>query len=164
VPEQPADYGALVRVIDVGVQPIGLVAIGQLPTGVIAIGQGATGIVAVGQLARGVIVLGQLAIGILAFGQVAVGAVWAGGMLAVAPVGGPALLGSGLFGELPFSALRRWRWSRFDARRTSGRGLAVRVLVLVSIVIAAWFIAISPLLDDLTRIGGVFRDPPRELR
>ena len=92
---------------DVGVQPVGFVAIGQLPTGVIAIGQGATGVVAVGQLARGVIVLGQLAIGIVALGQLSVGAVWAGGMVAVAPVGGPYMLGTGLLGALPFRALRR---------------------------------------------------------
>lgn len=152
------------RVIDVGVQPVGLIAIGQLPTGVIAIGQGATGVVAVGQLARGVIVLGQLAIGVVALGQLAIGAAWAGGMLAVAPVGGPYMLGTGLFGALPFSALRRGRWSRFVTRRMTPMGLAVRLVVLVAIAIAVWFIAIAPLLDDLTRVGGVFRDPPRELR
>jgi hypothetical protein len=153
-----------VRVIDVGLQPVGFVAIGQLPTGVIAIGQGATGVVAVGQLARGVIVLGQLAIGFVALGQLAVGGVWAGGMVAVAPVGGPYMLGTGLFGRLPFGALRRGRWSQFVARHPSPVGLAVRVLVCVPIVLGVWFIAIGPLLDELTRVGGVFRDPPRQLR
>jgi hypothetical protein len=161
---QAGEYGSGVRVIDVGVQPIGFVAIGQLPTGVIAIGQGATGVVAVGQLARGVIVLGQLAIGIVALGQLAIGAAWAGGMLAVAPVSGPYMLGTGLFGSLPFRALRRGSWSQFVARRMSPRGLGVRLVVLAAIAIAMWFVAIAPLLDDLTRVGGVFRDPPRELR
>jgi hypothetical protein len=153
-----------VRVIDVGVQPVGIVAIGQLATGVIAIGQGATGVIAVGQLARGVIVLGQLAIGIVAFGQLAIGAAWAGGMLAVAPVSGPYMLGTGLLGALPFTALRRGRWSQFVARKMSPRGLGVRLSALVLIAIAIWLIALAPLLDDLTRVGGVFRDPPRVLR
>ena len=81
------------------------------------VGQGATGFIAVGQLARGVIVLGQLAIGVVALGQLAVGAVWAGGMVAVAPVGGPYMLGTGLLGRLPFGALRRGRWSQFVARQ-----------------------------------------------
>ena len=152
------------RVIDVGVQPVGFVAIGQLPTGVIAIGQGATGVVAVGQLARGVIVLGQLAIGIVALGQLAVGGAWAGGMVAVAPVGGPYMLGTGLFGGLPFSALRHGRWSQFVPRRVSRVSLGVRLVVLVLIALGMWFVAIAPLLDDLIRVGGVFRDPPRELR
>ena len=152
------------RVIDVGLQPVGFVAIGQLPTGVIAIGQGATGVVAIGQLARGVIVLGQLAIGLVAFGQLAVGAVWAGGMVAVAPIGGPYLLGTGLFGALPLRALWHGRWSQFAARQMSPVALGVRVVVLVLIAVGMWFIAIAPLLDDLTRIGGVFRDAPRELR
>ena len=152
------------RVFDVGVQPVGFVAIGQLPTGVIAIGQGATGVVAIGQLARGVIVIGQLAIGIVALGQLAVGAAWAGGMVAVAPVGGPYMLGTGLFGALPFKALRRGRWSQFVGRQMSSVGLGVRVVVFLGIAIGVWFIAIEPLLDDLIRVGGVFRDPPRELR
>jgi hypothetical protein len=152
-----------VRVFDVGVQPVGFIAIGQLPTGVIAIGQGATGVVAVGQLARGVIVIGQLAIGVVALGQLAVGAVWAGGMVAVAPVGGPYMLGTGLLGRLPFGALRRGRWSQFVARQSSPVGLVVRLLVLAAIAIGVWLIAIGPLLDDLTRVGGVFRDPPRQL-
>lgn len=161
---QPGEYGSVVRVIDVGQQPVGFLAIGQLPTGVIAIGQGATGVVAVGQLARGVLVVGQLAIGVVAFGQLAVGAVWAGGMLAVAPVSGPYMLGTGLFGALPLRALLHRRWSQFVARQMSPKGLAVRLFVLVLIVIALWFVAIAPLLDDLTRVGGVFRDAPRELR
>ena len=132
------------RVFDVGVQPVGFVAIGQLPTGVIAIGQGATGVVAVGQLARGVIVLGQLAIGIVALGQLSVGAVWAGGMVAVAPVGGPYMLGTGLLGALPFRALRRGRWSQFVARHMSPMGLYLRLLVSLAIAIGVWFIAIVP--------------------
>ena len=32
------------------------------------------------------------------------------------------------------------------------------------IAVGTWFIAIAPLLDDLTRVDGVFRDAPRELR
>ena len=152
------------RVIDVGVQPVGFLAIGQLPTGVIAIGQGATGVVAVGQLARGVIVIGQLAIGIVAFGQLAAAALWAGGMLAVAPIGGPYMLGTGLFGALPLRSLWHGRWSQFVAREMSPRGLGIRLFVLVVIVVGLWFVAIAPLLDDLTRVGGVLRDAPRELR
>jgi hypothetical protein len=153
-----------VRVIDVGLQPVGFVAIGQLPTGVIAIGQGATGVVAIGQLARGVLVVGQLAIGLVALGQLAVGAIWAGGMVAIAPVGGPFLVGTGLFGALPLRALWHGRWSQYVARQMSPVGLGVRVLVVVLIAVTTWFVAIAPLLDDMTRVGGVFRDPPRQLR
>jgi len=153
-----------VRVIDVGVQPVGFLAIGQLATGVIAIGQGATGVVAIGQLARGVIVVGQLAIGFVAFGQLAVGAVWAGGMVAIAPVGGPYLVGAGLLGKLPLKAVWHGRWSLYVARQMSPAGRVVRVLVVVLLAVTTWFVAIAPLLDDLTRVGGVFRDAPRELR
>jgi hypothetical protein len=85
-------------------------------------------------------------------------------MLAVAPVGGPYMLGSGLFGALPLSALRRGQWSRFIVRHPSPVGLGVRLAVVVLIAIAMWFIVLAPLLDDLTRVGGVFRDPPRQLR
>jgi hypothetical protein len=46
----------------------------------------------------------------------------------------------------------------------SPRGLGIRLFVLVVIVVGLWFVAIAPLLDDLTRVGGVFRDGPRELR
>jgi hypothetical protein len=153
-----------VRVIDFGLQPVGFVAIGQLPTGVIAIGHGATGVVAVGQLARGVIAFGQLSIGFVAFGQLAIGALWAGGMLAVAPVGGPYLLGTGLLGKLPLRALWHRRWSHYVARQMSPLGFGVRLGVALVIAIVTWFVAIAPLLDDLTRDGGVFRDAPRELR
>jgi hypothetical protein len=153
-----------VRVFAAGVEPVGVVAVGQIPTGVIAIGQGATGVIAIGQLARGVVAIGQLAAGLVAFGQLALGLGWAGGMLALAPVGGPYMLGAGLFGKLPLGALRRGRWSQFTRHELSPRALAVRVVVTCALAVLLWVAVAAPLIDAFTRVGGVFRDPPRVLR
>ena len=86
------------KVFDIGVEPVGFIAIGVVPRGVIAIGPLATGVVAIGQIARGFIAIGQLAIGVLSIGQLSVGMWWASGQLAMAPVGGPAMLRLAPFG------------------------------------------------------------------
>jgi hypothetical protein len=91
------------RLVAVGVEPVGVVAIGANARGVIAVGQLATGVVAVGQLARGIVVLGQLAVGIVAFGQLAVGVGWVGGMLAI----GAGRAGPGMVVLHPRRALSR---------------------------------------------------------
>lgn len=144
----------------VGQSPTGVVAIGQVPTGVIAIGQGATGVIAIGQLARGVIVFGQLTVGLIAFGQVSVGAVWSGGMLSIGGVGGPSLLGTGLFGRLGLRSLVRLRLGRFEAHRPAPRRRAIAVAVWVVVAALVWFVALGPLLHDLTRVGGILRQAP----
>jgi hypothetical protein len=137
-----------------------------VPTGVIAIGQGATGVIAIGQLARGIVAFGQLAIGLVAFGQVAAGAVWGGGMLAIGAVEGPSLLGTGLFGRLGFRALTRFRFGQFEPYRPTPRRRALAVVIGLGVAALVWFVALAPLLHDLTREGGILRDPqgPRVLR
>jgi hypothetical protein len=132
-----------------------------VPTGVIAIGQGATGVIAIGQLARGVVAFGQLAIGVVAFGQVALGLGWAGGMLSLGGVEGPNLLGTGTFGRLGFRSLVTLRWARFERYRPTGRHWRVLgVVVWLAVGAVVWFGVLAPLIDDLTRQGGILRDPP----
>jgi hypothetical protein len=121
-----------VRWIDVGVEPVGVVAIGANATGVIAIGQLATGVVAVGQLARGVIVVGQLAVGVAAIGQLVLGVGWAAGM-----VGAGARTGFGLL---------VWR---------------ARPIVAVAVLAGIWWLAAGrSVVDALTREGGIVVDAP----
>ncbi len=88
-----------VRVLAVGVQPVGVIAIGANATGILAIGNLATGVVAIGQLARGVVAFGQLAIGVVAVGQLAVGVAWATGQIGVAATSGAGFV-FGPFGRL----------------------------------------------------------------
>jgi hypothetical protein len=88
------------RLLAVGVQPVGVIAIGADATGILAIGQLATGVVAVGQLARGVVVVGQLALGLIAFGQLSVGVCWSAGQIGIGGTSGPGLI-LGLLGR-PF--------------------------------------------------------------
>jgi hypothetical protein len=125
------------RLVAVGVEPVGVVAIGANATGVVAIGQLATGVLAVGQLARGVVVVGQLAVGVVAFGQLALGVGWVGGMLAI----GAGRSGPAMVGLVP----RRW---------------APRAIVGV-VVLAVWWLAAGLWLwSSLTDEGGIFRDAP----
>jgi hypothetical protein len=144
----------------VGQSPTGVIAIGQVPTGLVAIGQGATGVVAIGQLARGVIALGQLAVGVVAFGQVSLGAAWSGGMLSVGGVEGPTLLGTGLFGRLPLTSLLRLRIDDVELRAHPGRARWIAICLWLAIAGLVWITALGPLLHDLTRVGGILRDPP----
>ncbi|MBN2112557.1 MAG: hypothetical protein JW785_00360 [Acidimicrobiia bacterium] len=140
------------RWFSVGVEPVGFIAIGAMPTGVIALGQGATGVIAVGQLARGVVAVGQLSVGVLALGQIAAGAIWAGGQLAVG--------GSSGFAQLPLGLLGYWLpWRRGSFRLKPSRRVwtaALRGVVLAGVVVLVAWVAIAPLVDALTRPGGVF--------
>ncbi len=145
-------------------QPVAVIAVGVAPTGVIAIGQLATGVIAVGQLARGVIVVGQLAIGIVTFGQLSLGFAWAGGQLATGAVEGPSQVGVGAFGKLGFSDLTHGRWARFTAWRLVGVRRWAAPLIMIGVGCLVWFVALDPLLHELTKVGGVFREPPRPLR
>ena len=140
------------RVVAVGVQPVGVVAIGLMPTGVVAIGELATGVVAVGQLARGVVVVGQLALGLVSFGQLAIGVVWACGQVGIAATSGPGLV-LGLFGRLYARRLLgsepgpAWAGRRLLEPGSAGGGTDRR-LVLAALW---WFAVGAPLVDALTR-------------
>lgn len=124
------------RVLAVGVEPVGVVAIGANATGIIAIGQLATGVVAVGQLARGVVVVGQLAVGVLAFGQLALGVGWVGGMLAIGGRAGPGML------------------------VLSPRSPRLRIGLVVVLAALWWVAAGSWLVGSITEESGIFRDEP----
>jgi hypothetical protein len=71
---------------------------------------------------------------------------------------GVIAIGQGATGVVAVGQLAR------GARQMSPLGFGVRLGVALVIAIVTWFVAIAPLLDDLTRDGGVFRDAPRELR
>ena len=137
------------KLIAFGQAPVGVIAIGQVPVGVLAIGQGARGVIAIGQLSCGVLALGQLAVGVVAFGQLALGGVWSGGMLALAPVGGPSLIGWGPLGELGMRDLSRLRLQRFRAARLSSGRWTIAGLTAIVAVAIVWFGALSPMIDDL---------------
>ena len=147
------------RAISFGAEAKGIIAIGQLATGVIAIGQLATGVVAIGQLSRGVFAVGQLSLGVVAFGQLSAGLAWAGGMLGVGGTAGPGVV-FGLLGRLRVRP--QWRFEPTDSRRTTS--VVFRTFVGAALLALVWFVALGPLLHELTRVGGVFRSPPRVLR
>jgi hypothetical protein len=83
---------------------------------------------------------------------------WAGG-IGVGGTAGPGLV-LGLLGRLRLRP--RLQFERVQVRRR--RAVAVRVLVGVGLVALVWFVVLAPLVHDLTRVGGVFRSPPRVLR
>jgi len=149
-----------VKLISVGVEPVGVIAIGAAPTGVLAVGQLATGVIAIGQLARGFIVFGQLAIGVVAVGQLGIGMWWASGMLAAAPVTGAAMLPLS-----PFGRMYPGRWWRhkpeWRIRTTPRRGASwvAALVLLVGVGTLTWMLAVDPVWDALTRLGGIFRAP-----
>jgi hypothetical protein len=147
-----------VRVISFGADSTGFIAIGQLATGFIAIGQVATGVIAVGQLSRGVVAIGQLSLGVVTVGQLSAGAAWAGG-IGVGGTAGPGLV-FGLLGRLRVRP--HVQFERAPVRHP--KGVVVRSLVGAGLLALVWFVALGPLLHDLTRVGGVFRSPPRVLR
>ncbi len=165
-PSGPALRSSTVRLVAVGVDPVGVVAIGANATGVVAIGMLATGVVAIGQLARGVVVIGQLALGVVAFGQLAVGVGWAGGQLAVGAASGPGLLVFGPLGRFYLRPLlgRRpgGRWARH--LRAGGAWYGVAAVVVMVLAALWWLAAGQPLLDALNRTGGILRQAPRPLR
>lgn len=140
------------RIVAVGVQPVGVVAIGLNATGVVAVGELATGVVAVGQLARGVVVFGQLAFGFVSIGQLAIGVVWACGQVGIAATSGPGMV-LGLFGRL---YARRLLGGEPDpawaGRHLLSRAQLVAGPVVVLLLAAAWWFAVgAPLVDSLTR-------------
>ena len=146
------------KLIAVGVEPVGVIAIGAAPTGVVAIGQLATGVIAFGQLARGFIVFGQLAIGVVAVGQLGIGMWWASGMLAAAPMTGAALLPLSPFGRM--HPVRRWRgkpdW-RIPMTPQHGASWILALVLLIGVGTLAWMLAVDPVWDALIRPGGIFR-------
>lgn len=148
------------KLVAVGQSPTGIIAIGQVPTGVVAIGQVATGVIAVGQVARGVIVVGQLTIGVVALGQVAVGLVWAAGMLGLAPITPGWLLAPPWFGHWPLRAVLRARWRSIEWRKPTGTRRIVAGAVLVACTFVVAFVALGPLYDALTKVGGILREKP----
>jgi hypothetical protein len=152
-----------VRAFAAGQSATGFVAVGQFATGVIAIGQGAQGVIAIGQLSRGVIAVGQLALGVVAFGQLAVG-FWSGGMVSLGVVRGPALFGAGTFARLGARDLVHLRWhrGRWLPRRGTWRAVAGIVTAVVVVIVGRF--AVEPVIHELTRVGGILRDPPRRLQ
>jgi hypothetical protein len=122
-------YALRVRIIAVGVEPVGVLAIGANATGIVAIGQLASGVVAVGQLARGVLAVGQLSVGIVAIGQLAVAVDKATAMIGVGTRSGGGAV---------------WRVPR---------GVIV-LLAAIWLALAGWW-----LWHDLSRPGGILRDP-----
>jgi hypothetical protein len=147
-----------VKLIAVGVEPVGVIAIGAAPTGVVAIGQLATGVIAFGQLARGFIVFGQLAIGVVAVGQLGIGMWWASGMLAAAPMTGAAMLPLSPFGRM--HPVRWWRdMAEWRVPMTPQRGASwiLALVLLIGVGTLAWMLAVDPVWDALTRAGGIFR-------
>lgn len=146
------------RVISFGAEAKGFIAIGQLATGVIAIGQLATGVIAVGQLSRGVFAVGQLSLGVVTVGQLSAGVAWAGG-IGVGGTAGPGLV-FGLLGRLRIRPR-----VQFEPRgNRAPKSIVLRAIVGAGLLALVWFVALGPLLHELTRVGGVFRSPPRVLR
>lgn len=146
------------RWFDAGQFAEGFVAIGQGARGFIAIGQGASGVIAIGQLSRGVIAFGQLSLGVFAFGQLAVGLVWAGGMVSIAALRGPSLLGVGLFGAWPWHDLRRLRFRAIERR--PGRPGVWRIAVMLAVTAVVWFFGVEPVIHDLVKHDGILNPEP----
>ncbi len=144
------------KLFSVGQEPVGVIAIGQLPTGIIALGQASTGIVAIGQGARGFIAIGQLACGVFAFGQLALGALWAGGQLAIGGTSSVAMVGYGVLGRFV-----PWRRGSLEWRAIPSRpALVRRAIVFAAIIITVALVALFPIADAITEVGGVFRSEP----
>lgn len=145
------------KIIDVGVEPVGIIAIGVLPRGVLAIGPVATGVIAIGQLSRGFIAIGQLALGVVSVGQISVGMWWSSGQMALAPVAGPAMLRIA-----PYGLIYPARWLRGEpdwhvsaAPLTGWRRIAAWLMVLL-VGLLVWFVAVIPVRDALVGPGGIF--------
>jgi hypothetical protein len=152
------------RLVAVGVEPVGVIAIGANATGVVAVGQLATGVVAIGQLSRGFVVLGQLAVGFVAVGQLGIALVWATGMVGVAPLAGPGLV-YGLFGRLHVTRLLgRATGPALERPQPSALRMAVAAAGLTAIAVLWWFVAGYWVLDALSRDGGILVDNQRPLR
>lgn len=146
------------RWFDAGQFAEGFVAIGQGARGFIAIGQGASGVIAIGQLSRGVIAVGQLSLGVFAFGQLAVGLVWAGGMVSIAALRGPSLLGVGLFGAWPWRDVRRLRLRAIERR--PGRPGAWRIVVMLAVAALVLLVGVRPVVNDLVKHDGILNPEP----
>ncbi len=153
----------LVRLFQAGTEPVAVIAIGAKATGVIAIGPYANGVLAIGQLAVGVVAIGQLSLGLLTIGQVAFSPVWAFGQLVVAPLSGGAMLPIAPLGKVPISSVFKRRPKYVEGERSKWRTLFGGVLACCAAA-AWWFLAAAPLLDEMTRVGGMFRDAPRVLK
>ena len=148
------------RVLDFGVEPVGVVAIGANATGIIAIGQLATGVIAIGQLARGVIVVGQLALGIVSLGQLSIGVGWSSGQLGVAATSGPGIV-LGLFGRLYMNRVLGKESGRPFEPALMDQGRKVAAVIVMAILAAVWWYGAGTWLTDaIVREGGIFRDPP----
>jgi len=145
------------KLFDVGVEPVGVIAIGVLPRGVLAIGPLATGVVAIGQVSRGFVAIGQLAVGVIAVGQVSVGMWWSSGQLAIAPLAGPAMLRVAPFGVLyPLRLARGEPDWRIQTPLPRGWRLVASLLLVVAVGALVWFFGVLPAQEALFGQGGVF--------
>ena len=147
------------RIFQAGTQSVAVVAVGVQATGIIAIGPLANGVLAIGQLATGVITVGQVSVGLLSIGQLALSPFWAAGMLGIAPLSGGGMLMWTPLGTVPIGGLFKGR----ATFRRSSRGLTTVAIVFAVVAPIWWFAGAAPLIDAITRVGGIFRARPRVL-
>ena len=136
-----------------------VVAIGVQATGIIAIGPLANGVLAIGQLSTGVIAIGQVSVGLLSIGQLALSPFWVAGMLGIAPLSGGGMLMLTPLGTVSISGVIKGR----ATFRRGSRGLTTVAIVFAIIAPIWWFVGAVPLMDAVTRVGGIFRARPRVL-
>lgn len=148
------------RIFQAGTQSVAVVAIGVQATGIIAIGPLANGVLAIGQLATGVIAIGQVSVGLLSIGQLALSPFWVAGMLGIAPLSGGGMLMLTPLGTVPISGVIK---GRATFRRSSSRGLTTVAIVFAIVAPIWWFAGAVPLIDAITRVGGIFRARHRVL-
>jgi hypothetical protein len=80
-------------------------------------------------------------------------------MVGVGGTAGPGLV-FGLLGRLRV----RPRLQFEPARNRSKVSIGLRAFVGLGVLALVWFVAVGPVLHELTRLGGVFRSPPPVLR
>ena len=147
------------RIFQAGTQSVAVVAIGVQATGIIAIGPLANGVLAIGQLSTGVIAIGQVSVGLLSIGQLALSPFWVAGMLGIAPLSGGGMLMLTPLGTVSISGVIKGR----ATFRRGSRGLTTVAIVFAIIAPIWWFVGAVPLMDAVTRVGGIFRARPRVL-
>ena len=147
------------RIFQAGTQSVAVVAIGVQATGIIAIGPLANGVLAIGQLSTGVIAIGQVSVGLFSIGQLALSPFWVAGMLGIAPLSGGGMLMLTPLGTVPISGVIKGR----ATFRRGSRGLTTVAIVFAIVAPIWWFVGAVPLMDAVTRVGGIFRARPRVL-
>lgn len=151
------------RMFQAGTEPVAVVAIGVKATGVVAIGPFANGVLAIGQLSVGVITVGQISLGLFAIGQMALSPIWAFGQLVIAPLSGGAMLALAPLGRVPVASIVKRRPRYIGGNRSKLR-IALSIVLACTFAVAWWYAGAAPLLDAVTKVGGIFRSGPRVLK